>query len=126
MEITVTIEPHERAAWRLWLEQNHEQATEIWLIYQQRSEGGITYLDIVEEALCFGWVDGLAKKYDANRTAQRLTPRWARSNWTELNKERVRRLIREGLMTPAGRTRKNEMFGNWDDTGPARTATRTS
>ena len=57
----------------------------------------------VEEALCFGWIDGIAKRLDAERSAQRFTPRRARSHWTELNKERARRLIAAGLMTDAGR-----------------------
>ncbi|HRF97451.1 MAG TPA: hypothetical protein PLZ51_19725, partial [Aggregatilineales bacterium] len=56
----------------------------------------------VEEALCFGWIDGIAKRMDSERTVQRFTPRRAKSNWTELNKERARRLIASGLMTEAG------------------------
>jgi uncharacterized protein YdeI (YjbR/CyaY-like superfamily) len=62
----------------------------------------LPYLDAVEEALCFGWIDGIAKSLNATERAQRFTPRARRSNWTELNKERARRLIRLGLMTPAG------------------------
>jgi uncharacterized protein YdeI (YjbR/CyaY-like superfamily) len=57
----------------------------------------------VEEALCFGWIDGIAKKLDEERLAQRFTPRRPKSHWTELNKERARRLIAAGLMTEAGR-----------------------
>jgi uncharacterized protein YdeI (YjbR/CyaY-like superfamily) len=62
----------------------------------------VTYKESVFEALCFGWIDGIGKGLDADRRAQRFTPRRPKSNWTELNKERMRRLITEGLMTEAG------------------------
>ncbi len=63
----------------------------------------ILYLDAVEEALCFGWIDGVKKKISENQLAQRLSPRAKKSSWTELNKERVRRLEKLGLMTDSGR-----------------------
>jgi uncharacterized protein YdeI (YjbR/CyaY-like superfamily) len=92
-----------RDEWRAWLAQNHQKTAEIWLVAGLREKGdGISYLDAVEEALCFGWVDGVAKRFDDNRMAQRLTPRRVKSHWTELNKARARRLIRLGLMTAAG------------------------
>ncbi|MDX1994199.1 MAG: YdeI/OmpD-associated family protein [bacterium] len=105
MEITETLYVEDRAAWRAWLAENHATAKEIWLItYGKTSDKpSVPYLDAVEEALCFGWIDGIAKKMDAERTAQRFTPRRPNSNWTELNKERARRLIAAGLMTEAGR-----------------------
>lgn len=105
MEITTTFEPDSRAAWRAWLEQHHKQASEIWLLIRKTTNGqpNLSYLDAVEEALCFGWIDGIAKRYDQTRSAQRFTPRRPKSNWTELNKERARRLIERGLMTDAGR-----------------------
>lgn len=102
-DVTETFEATTRTAWRAWLEQHHATRTEIWLVAELREKGeGLSYLDAVEEALCFGWVDGIAKKHDSGRTAQRFTPRRPRSHWTELNKERARRLIREGRMTTAG------------------------
>jgi uncharacterized protein YdeI (YjbR/CyaY-like superfamily) len=105
MEITKTIEITNRAEWREWLSTNHATASEIWMVYATAASGKptIPYLHAVEEALCFGWIDGIAKKFDAERTAQRFTPRRPKSNWTELNKERARRLIASGLMTDAGR-----------------------
>lgn len=105
MEITETLYAGNRAMWRAWLEAHHATAREIWLITYGRKSGGrsVSYLDAVEEALCFGWIDGISKKLDAERTAQRFTPRRPKSNWTELNKERARRLIAAGLMTEAGR-----------------------
>lgn len=102
MDITITFDPRTRRAWRAWLEANHAGAREIWLLLRRDQPGTITYLDAVEEALCFGWIDGIAKK-QGDATAQRFTPRRPRSNWTELNKERARRLIAAGKMTDAGR-----------------------
>jgi hypothetical protein len=102
--ITETVECETRRAWRAWLEAHHATRTEVWLVADLRESGqGLSYLDAVEEALCFGWIDGLAKKFDASRTAQRFTPRRPRSQWTELNRARARRLLAAGLMTAAGR-----------------------
>ncbi len=107
MEITKTIHLTERADWRKWLAEHHDSENEIWLVTYTRASGKptIPYIETVEEALCFGWIDGIAKKLDAERTAQRFTPRRPRSNWTELNKDRSRRLIEQGLMTDAGRAK---------------------
>jgi hypothetical protein len=103
MEITSTIRVSSRAEWRSWLVANHATETEIWIVSDENSgQPSITYLDSVEEAICFGWIDGIAKSISGTEKAQRFTPRRARSNWTELNKERARRLIRLGLMTDAG------------------------
>ncbi len=104
MKITDTLYVHDRNQWREWLTQHHATDNEIWLVsYSKASEKpSIQYLHAVEEALCFGWIDGIAKKMDAERTAQRFTPRRSKSHWTELNKERARRLIANGLMTAAG------------------------
>jgi uncharacterized protein YdeI (YjbR/CyaY-like superfamily) len=104
VSITETCSPANRAAWRVWLAKHHAEKREIWLLLprSRKPKIGLAYVDAVEEALCFGWIDGIAKTFDDTRTAQRFTPRRAKSNWTELNKERVRRLIAEGRMTPAG------------------------
>ena len=103
MQITSTIKVSSRAEWRSWLTANHETETEIWIVSDQSSgRPNILYLDSVEEAICFGWIDGIEKRVSATEKAQRFTPRRARSSWTELNKERARRLIRLGLMTNAG------------------------
>jgi uncharacterized protein YdeI (YjbR/CyaY-like superfamily) len=112
MDITDTTKPRDRQEWRSWLQQNHQILTEIWLLSDVRAasplenrpeEPTVTYLDAVEEAICFGWIDGIQKRYSTHELAQRFTPRKRRSNWTELNKERARRLIRLELMTEAGR-----------------------
>jgi uncharacterized protein YdeI (YjbR/CyaY-like superfamily) len=101
MEITETVEPANRGEWRAWLERHHTSKTEIWLVSPRKNKP-FTYLESVLEALCFGWIDGIGKVLDTERSAQRFTPRRPRGNWTELNKERVRQLIADGLMTPAG------------------------
>jgi uncharacterized protein YdeI (YjbR/CyaY-like superfamily) len=104
MKITQTLELASRQEWRGWLGQHHDSKKEIWLI---RNTKEFSYLDSVEEALCFGWIDGIAKKTTANkandaRLAQRFTPRKKKSHWTELNKERARKLIARKQMTKAG------------------------
>nr|MCU0476596.1 hypothetical protein [Anaerolineae bacterium] len=105
MDITYTVHCPDRAVWRAWLYDHHRTTSEIWLVSYGRNsaQASVPYLHAVEEALCFGWIDGIAKRMDAERTAQRFTPRRPKSHWTELNKERARRLIAQGRMTDAGR-----------------------
>lgn len=105
MEIHPTLYVPDRAGWRAWLAEHHADTPAIWLISYGPATGrpSVPYLHAVQEALCFGWIDGIAKRMDAERLAQRFTPRRPRSHWTELNKERARRLIASGLMTDAGR-----------------------
>lgn len=105
MEITETFDAPDREAWRAWLVAHHDSASEIWLLVGNAlhtHEPSISYLHAVEEALCFGWIDGIAKRFDERHRAQRFTPRRPRSHWTELNKDRARRLIASGHMTEAG------------------------
>ncbi|MBW4465931.1 MAG: YdeI/OmpD-associated family protein [Pegethrix bostrychoides GSE-TBD4-15B] len=104
MNIANTIKPKDRSAWREWLDKYHQTLTEIWLLSDDRPEAPtVTYLDAVEEAICFGWIDGIQKRFSTCELAQRFTPRKQKSNWTELNKERARRLMRLGLITESGR-----------------------
>jgi uncharacterized protein YdeI (YjbR/CyaY-like superfamily) len=93
-----------RAKWRAWLEENSERAAEVWLLYYKKDTGRprIAYADAVEEAICFGWIDGKIKKLDQARFAQLFTPRQPKSKWSRTNIERARRMIREGKMTVAG------------------------
>ena len=103
MQITETTKPTSVAEWRRWLADNHQTQTEIWLLYDKRADvPTVSYLDSVEQALCFGWIDGLQKRFSEFENAQRFTPRKPKSNWTELNKARARRLIDLGQMTPRG------------------------
>lgn len=93
-----------RRAWRAWLAKHHRTAREIWLVYYKKHTGKprIPYNDAVEEALCYGWIDSTLKTVDTGRYAQRFTPRKSTGKWSEMNKERARRLIRKGKMTAAG------------------------
>lgn len=104
MEITNALRFSDRNDFRQWLMKHADHASFCWVILSRKQVGnGLLYLDAVEEALCFGWIDGIAKKTADGELAQRFTPRRPNSNWTELNKERVRRLERLGLMQPSGR-----------------------
>ena len=93
------------AAFRRWLEKNHAKADELWLgMYRKDScKGGITYSEALDEALCYGWIDGLRKKLDPDSFATRFTPRRPKSNWTETNKQRARKMIATGRMMDSGR-----------------------
>jgi len=104
MEITETLHLIDRKDWRSWLEENHEERKEIWLVFYKKhtKKPTLPYDDAVEEALCFGWIDGLVKRVDEEKYVQRFTPRKMRSIWSESNKERVGKMLKEGRMTEAG------------------------
>jgi len=93
-----------RDDWRAWLKKNHNSQKEIWLIYYKKHTGKprIPYDDAVEEALCFGWIDSTVKRIDEEKYAQKFTPRNEKSNWSELNKKRARKMIKAGRMDQAG------------------------
>lgn len=104
MEIGETIYVTSAEEFRKWLDQNHMHKKEIWLIRYKKAtkKPSIDYVEAVEEAICFGWIDGLEKGIDSERYALRFSPRRPKSNWTETNKERARKLIAAGRMTEAG------------------------
>jgi len=95
MEITTTLYVADRLAWRQWLLENYQIATEIWLITFKKHTGkpSIPYNQAVEEALCFGWIDSIRKRVDDERLAQRFTPRKAGSPYSQANLERLRRML---------------------------------
>ncbi len=107
-----------RGQWRAWLEENHATADEIWLIHYKKHTGkpGLAYEEAVEEALCFGWIDGILKRIDEEKHAIRYSPRRKNSIWSEHNKARVKKLIQEGRMTEVGlgRVREAKENGQWD------------
>jgi uncharacterized protein YdeI (YjbR/CyaY-like superfamily) len=112
MKIGKTLYVKDRNKWRRWLEKNHLKEPEIWLIYYKKHSGRprIPYNDAVEEALCFGWIDSTTKPIDSDSWAQRFSPRRKNSKLSEMNKERVRRLIKAKKMTSAGLERiKHEL-----------------
>jgi uncharacterized protein YdeI (YjbR/CyaY-like superfamily) len=93
-----------RDKWRDWLSQYYATESVIWLVFYKKetSKPTIAYEAAVEEALCFGWIDSIIKKIDAEKYARKFTPRKDKSNWSELNKKRARKMIKEGRMTDAG------------------------
>jgi uncharacterized protein YdeI (YjbR/CyaY-like superfamily) len=118
MEITEIFYPKNRAEWRQWLQDNHEHKTEIWLRRFKKATGKpcITYDELVEECLCFGWIDGVVKKLDEESNVQRITPRRKKKTFlSELNRQRVWKLQRLGLITPAGITPIADQIGSPDE-----------
>ncbi len=86
-----------RREWRAWLRLHYKTAKDIWLVYYKKGSGKprIAYNDAVEEALCFGWIDSTVRTIDAERYAQRFSPRKPRSSYSQANKERLRKLIKQ-------------------------------
>jgi uncharacterized protein YdeI (YjbR/CyaY-like superfamily) len=94
----------DRAAWRAWLAEHHASAPGVWLVLAKKGadQPSVSYIEAVEEALCFGWIDSLAHSLDATRYEQVFSPRKRKSPWSKPNKERIARLEAVGLMTPTG------------------------
>lgn len=104
MKVGTSLYVTNRKQWRAWLSKHHATASEIWLIYYRKESGKprISYNDAVEEALCYGWIDSIAKPRDSQSWYQRFSPRKPKSVLSELNKERIRRLIKAKKMTRYG------------------------
>jgi uncharacterized protein YdeI (YjbR/CyaY-like superfamily) len=96
--------PKNREEWRNWLAEHHQTKQSIWLIYYKRKTAlaSISYSDAVEEALCFGWIDSTRRSLDEHTYTQFFCRRKLKSVWSKVNKAKVQRLIKEGLMTTAG------------------------
>jgi uncharacterized protein YdeI (YjbR/CyaY-like superfamily) len=92
------------AEFRAWLEEHHETEPEVWVGYYKKATGKptLTWSEAVDEALCFGWIDGKLQRIDDERHRQRFTPRRPRSNWSAINIAKVAELRAQGRMTPAG------------------------
>lgn len=107
-----------RVEWRAWLAENHAAANEMWLLLYKKHTGkpGLSYDQAIEEALCFGWIDGILKRIDDEKHTIRFSPRRKNSIWSQRNKERVRRMIDEGRMTEVGLAKVQEAKknGQWD------------
>jgi len=114
----------DRDAWRAWLEVRHATDTAVWLLIHKKhvDEPSVTYDEAVEEALCWGWIDGLTNRWDERSYAVRFTPRKPGSVWSESNIARVERMIAEGRMTPAGQSLVDEAKrrGTWDEAASGR------
>jgi uncharacterized protein YdeI (YjbR/CyaY-like superfamily) len=107
-----------RSEWREWLEENHQTEQEVWLVYYKVHTGkqSVRQAHAVEEALCFGWIDSLVKRIDDEQYMQKYTPRREGSNWSASNKRRVKKLIENGRMTPAGmeKIEQAKRDGSWN------------
>ena len=108
----------DRATWRAWLDANHATARGAWLVTWRPRSGraGLDYDAAVEEALCFGWVDSTAGRYDEDRSRLYFAPRRPRSVWAATNKARVERLTAAGRMAPAGlaAVERAKANGSWE------------
>src|SRR4030066_584305 len=104
MQITNPKHFKNRGEFRKWLEKNHAKQKELWIMFYKvhTNKKSVRYNEAVEEALCFGWIDGIVKRIDDEKHAQRYTPRKTRSILSNVNKERAKRMIAEGKMTDAG------------------------
>lgn len=107
-----------RTEWRTWLNQNSQSEKSVWLILHHKKSKvqGVNINDATEEALCFGWIDSLAKKRDAESYYLTFTPRNPKSKWSKPNRERAARMIENGLMTQYGQKLIDiaKETGRWD------------
>lgn len=122
MEVTNLLDIHTREELYAWYLENHDKVSDFWLRINRAREpfpGVVGYVDAVEVALCFGWIDSTQKRIDNGKPIQHFTPRRKRSNWCWNNIERCRRLIDLSEMTPAGlavlpeHDPKNFVFEEW-------------
>lgn len=99
-----TFYPRSRKEWRDWLQENHDKKQSVWLIYYKRKSNisTVIYSEAVDEALCFGWIDSKSKPIDEHKFMQFFSRRKNNSVWSKVNKEKIERLTKEGLMTKAG------------------------
>ncbi len=101
-----------------WLEEHHARTDGVWLIINKKDveRPGVYYEEVVEEALCFGWIDGRIYRLDEKRYLQHLSPRRPGGTWSKSNKDRIEKLIGEGRMTPAGvkRIEAAKKDGSWN------------
>ncbi|GGF02930.1 YdeI/OmpD-associated family protein [Hymenobacter cavernae] len=96
--------PTNRQHWRAWLQEHHDKKQSVWLVYHKKKSATptLTWSEAVDEALCFGWIDSQAKPIDDEKYRQFFSRRKPKSGWSRVNKEKIQRLIAEGMMTQAG------------------------
>jgi uncharacterized protein YdeI (YjbR/CyaY-like superfamily) len=106
------------AEWEEWLEDNHAASEGVWIKMAKKGTGieSVRYPEVLESALCFGWIDGRREALDERFFLQRFTPRRARSNWSRINREKVERLIADDRLRPAGvaEVERAKADGRWD------------
>jgi uncharacterized protein YdeI (YjbR/CyaY-like superfamily) len=119
MELNKALCFKNRREWRKWLENNHDKKKEAWLLHYKKDSGkaGVSYVEAVEEAICFGWIDSKMKSIDEGKFILKYSPRRAKSIWSQNNKEKAERLIESGRMTNAGLAKIEEAkkSGAWDN-----------
>lgn len=105
-------------AWEVWLDENHATSDGLWIKFAKKDSGiqTVTYAEALDVALCYGWIDGQARKFDDRYYLQRFTPRRRRSKWSKINREKVTNLIEAGKMKPAGmrEVERARADGRWD------------
>ncbi len=99
-----TFYPKSKQEWRQWLIENHQSKSSVWLVCYKKKAGkpSVEWSDAVDEALCFGWIDGMRKSIDDEKFIQFVCKRKPKSAWSKINKEKIARLITDDLMTEAG------------------------
>lgn len=104
--------------WELWLQDNHASSDGIWIEIAKKASGieSVVYPEVLDSALCFGWIDGRREALDELRFLQRFTPRRARSRWSQINREKAERLITQDRMRPAGlaEVKRAKADGRWE------------
>jgi uncharacterized protein YdeI (YjbR/CyaY-like superfamily) len=117
------VQAPDQSAWREWLQANHGSPDGVWLKFAKKASptATVSYAEALEEALCFGWIDGQVRRYDEHFYLQRFTPRRRRSKWSQNNVEKAERLIAEGRMHPAGlaQIEAARADGRWEAAYPA-------
>ena len=106
------------ADWHAWLEEHHAASPGLWVKIAKKGSGidSVRYPQVLESALCFGWIDGRRRALDEHHFLQRFTPRRSRSRWSQINRDTAERLIAEGRMKPAGlaEVQRARDDGRWD------------
>jgi len=116
MENTERFYAKDRATWRAWLEKHHDTEAAVWLVHDKGVHRQLTWREIVEEALCFGWIDGRANKVSDTQVMIYVSKRKPKSMWSKINKGYIDELIANGLMRPAGMAaiERGKLNGSWD------------
>jgi uncharacterized protein YdeI (YjbR/CyaY-like superfamily) len=113
-----TLTFNDSAEWRQWLDKHHATEDGVWVTFYKKASGivKLNYAEALDQAICYGWIDGQVKKGDEQSYLQKFTPRRARSMWSKRNIEHVDRLSKAGLMTPAGlaEVQRAKENGQWD------------
>jgi uncharacterized protein YdeI (YjbR/CyaY-like superfamily) len=117
------VEAKDQRTWRRWLTNNHNRVDGVWLKFAKKTSPtpSVNYAQALEEALCFGWIDGQVRRFDEHFYLQRFTPRRAKSKWSQNNREKAAKLIGEGRMHPVGlaQVEAAKADGRWDAAYPA-------